>query len=73
MRVPVFGAGVLGSLYAAPLHGAGHDVTVLVRRDQLESTLPALAGNVDVRALLKQAGLLTPATDHLGIGTEAGE
>lgn len=92
MRLLVFGAGVLGTLYAARLHGAGHDVTllargsraaeleehgiileeeetgrrtqtrlpiittlgaddrydailVLVRRDQMESTLPALAAN----------------------------
>lgn len=93
MRVLVFGAGVLGTLYAVRLNGAGHDVTllargqraaelqahgiiledettglrtvthlpvitelgaldrydvvlVLVRRDQMESTLPALARNV---------------------------
>lgn len=93
MRVLIFGAGVLGTLYAVRLHGAGHDVRllargqravelqehgiilqdeetglrtvtrlpfvtalaaddrydvilVLVRRDQMESTLPALAANV---------------------------
>ncbi len=31
MRVLVYGAGVLGSLYAARLKGSGHDVTVLAR------------------------------------------
>ncbi len=31
LRVLVFGAGVLGSFYAARLAGAGHDVTVLAR------------------------------------------
>jgi 2-dehydropantoate 2-reductase len=35
MRILVFGAGVLGSLYAARLHVAGHDVTLLARGDRL--------------------------------------
>ena len=40
MRILVFGAGVLGSLYAARLHGAGHDVTLFARGDRL-TTLTA--------------------------------
>ena len=35
MRVLVFGAGVLGSLYAARLHRTGQDVTLLARGDRL--------------------------------------
>ena len=35
MRILVIGAGVLGSLYAARLHDAGHDVTILARGDRL--------------------------------------
>ena len=29
MRILVFGAGVIGSVYAAELHRAGHEVVVL--------------------------------------------
>lgn len=39
MRVLVYGAGVLGSPYAARLKESGHDVTVLARgkrRDEIE-------------------------------------
>jgi 2-dehydropantoate 2-reductase len=35
MRILVYGAGVLGSLYAARLHEAGHDVTLLARGSRL--------------------------------------
>lgn len=35
MRILIFGAGVLGSLYAAQLSKAGHDVTVLARGKRL--------------------------------------
>jgi 2-dehydropantoate 2-reductase len=35
MRILVFGAGVLGSLYAARLHRAGHDVQLFARGDRL--------------------------------------
>ena len=35
MRVLFYGAGVLGSLYAARLHAAGHDVTLLARGQRL--------------------------------------
>ncbi|MBU4557090.1 MAG: ketopantoate reductase family protein, partial [Actinobacteria bacterium] len=40
MKVLVYGAGVLGSLYAARLKESGHDVTVLARGkrfDEIES------------------------------------
>jgi 2-dehydropantoate 2-reductase len=36
MQILVYGAGVLGSLYAARLQEAGHDVTVLARGRRLE-------------------------------------
>lgn len=36
MRVLVFGAGVLGSLYAARLHRTGQDVTLLARGERLQ-------------------------------------
>ena len=35
MRILVFGAGVLGSLYAAKLHRAGHSVALLARGERL--------------------------------------
>jgi 2-dehydropantoate 2-reductase len=35
MRIMIFGAGVLGSLYAARLQDAGHDVTLLARGQRL--------------------------------------
>jgi 2-dehydropantoate 2-reductase len=35
VRILVFGAGVLGSLYAARLHGAGHEVSLYARGDRL--------------------------------------
>ncbi|MEV3950585.1 2-dehydropantoate 2-reductase N-terminal domain-containing protein [Streptomyces halstedii] len=31
MKLLVYGAGVLGSLFAARLHEAGHDVSLLAR------------------------------------------
>jgi 2-dehydropantoate 2-reductase len=37
MRVLVFGAGVIGSVYAAKLHAAGHEVVVLARGPRLET------------------------------------
>ncbi len=36
MKVLVFGAGVLGSLYAALLHEAGSDVTPVARGSRYE-------------------------------------
>jgi 2-dehydropantoate 2-reductase len=36
MKVLVYGAGVIGTLYAARLQGAGHEVTVLSRGSRLE-------------------------------------
>lgn len=36
MKILVFGAGVLGSLYAARLQDAGHEVTILARGKRLE-------------------------------------
>ncbi len=35
MRILVYGAGVLGSQYAARLHAAGHDVSILARGQRL--------------------------------------
>ena len=36
MKILVFGAGVLGSMYAAKLKEAGHDVKILARGGRLE-------------------------------------
>jgi 2-dehydropantoate 2-reductase len=36
LNILVYGAGVIGSLYAAKLHAAGHDVSVLARRQRLK-------------------------------------
>jgi 2-dehydropantoate 2-reductase len=36
MKILVYGAGVLGSLYAARLYEAGHDVTLLARGERLK-------------------------------------
>ena len=36
MKILVFGAGVLGSLYAARLQDAGHEVTILARGERVE-------------------------------------
>ncbi len=35
MKIAVYGAGVLGSLYAARLHEVGHDVSLVARGDRL--------------------------------------
>ncbi|MFD8986259.1 ketopantoate reductase family protein, partial [Streptomyces sp. NPDC059564] len=35
MKLLVYGAGVLGSLFAARLHEAGHDVSLLARGERL--------------------------------------
>ena len=37
MRILVYGAGNIGSLYAAKLNGAGHDVTILARGARLHA------------------------------------
>ncbi|MBU0929149.1 MAG: NAD(P)-binding domain-containing protein, partial [Spirochaetes bacterium] len=37
MRICVFGAGVIGSLYAGRLAAAGHELTVVARGDRLAS------------------------------------
>ena len=35
MKILIYGAGVLGSFYAARLHTAGHTVTLLARGQRL--------------------------------------
>jgi 2-dehydropantoate 2-reductase len=37
LKILVYGAGVLGSLYAARLHAAGHDVSLVARGDRLSA------------------------------------
>jgi 2-dehydropantoate 2-reductase len=37
MKILIYGAGVIGQIYAARLHEAGHDVTVLARTRTLET------------------------------------
>ncbi len=67
MRILVFGAGVLGSLYAARLHDADHDVTILARGERLSAIREH---GIVIRD--EGTGLLTtslvPAIDHLDSG-----
>ncbi|MDF2442621.1 MAG: 2-dehydropantoate 2-reductase [Subtercola sp.] len=49
MRILIYGAGVIGSIYSARLHDAGHDVSLLARGDRL--------------AALRQHGLLLAEGD----------
>ena len=37
MKILIYGAGVIGQIYAARLHAAGHDVTVFARHQTLET------------------------------------
>jgi len=37
MKILIYGAGVIGQIYAARLHEAGHDLTVLARHQTLET------------------------------------
>lgn len=39
MKILVFGAGIIGSIYAARAYQAGHDVTLLVRNNRYEALL----------------------------------
>jgi ketopantoate reductase len=39
MKLLIYGTGVLGSLYAARLHAAGHTVTLLARGQRLVDLL----------------------------------
>jgi len=64
MRILVYGAGVLGSLYAARLHDAGHDVTVLARGERYQQIK---AGGVliqDPRTGVRSVSLV-PTIDRL--------
>jgi 2-dehydropantoate 2-reductase len=63
MRVLIYGAGVIGQVYAGRLHKAGHDVVVFARNPTLESL--ARAGIVLVRgAETYQAKV--EVTGHIG-------
>jgi len=60
MKILIYGAGVLGSLYAARLHAAGHSVTVLARGQRL----------VDLRAhgiTLEDLGTGQRTTTHVDV------
>ncbi|MDR1957433.1 MAG: NAD-binding protein [Planctomycetaceae bacterium] len=35
MRILIYGAGVIGSIFAGKIADSGHDVTVLARRKQI--------------------------------------
>ena len=37
MKILIVGAGVIGQIYAARLHKAGHEVTVLARHQTLQT------------------------------------
>lgn len=64
MRILVLGAGVQGSLYAARLHDAGHDVTILARGERLESIRRHGIVVRDVASHLVSTSLV-PAIDRL--------
>ncbi|WP_338147035.1 ketopantoate reductase family protein [Vermiculatibacterium agrestimuris] len=49
MKILIYGAGVIGSFYAALLSGAGHDTTVYARGKRLDT--------------LKESGLLMNTGD----------
>jgi 2-dehydropantoate 2-reductase len=64
MRILVYGAGVLGSLYAARLHDADHDVTILARGERLAAIREhGIVIRDDGTGLLTTS--LVPAIDHL--------
>ncbi len=66
MRVLIYGAGIIGQIYAGRLREAGHNVTVLARR----RTLEALAH--DGIALVnkgKSCRVHVEVTDHVGPGS----
>jgi 2-dehydropantoate 2-reductase len=64
MKILVFGAGVIGSLYAAKLKQAGHDVTLLARGPRLANIR---THGLILEDVVTQQRSTTPihATDHL--------
>jgi 2-dehydropantoate 2-reductase len=63
MRVLIYGAGVIGQIYAGRLHEAGHEVTVLARH----RTCEALArGGIALANGAKSGRVRVPVTDHIG-------
>jgi len=64
MRVLIYGAGVIGQIYAGRLHEAGHDVTVLARHQTLERLsgegVVLVNGTTSCRARVEVTGDLGP-------------
>ena len=68
MKILVYGAGVLGSLYAYRLQASGHDVLLLARGQRLEDLrLHGLVLEDLIRRLLR---LLLPPGDFVGHATD---
>ncbi len=57
MKIFVYGAGVLGSLYAAKLQGSGNDVTILARDKRLEEIRTK---GIVLEYMLKRTMTVTP-------------
>jgi 2-polyprenyl-6-methoxyphenol hydroxylase-like FAD-dependent oxidoreductase len=56
MKILVYGAGPLGSLFAGRLHQAGHAVSLLARGQRLDD---------EFRELARQTSVPTPASERL--------
>jgi ketopantoate reductase len=61
MRILIYGAGVIGSVYGARLRQAGHDVVFLARADREETAVLAK----QLRAALVGASHPAPALDQI--------
>jgi ketopantoate reductase len=59
MKILIYGAGVIGQIYAARLHEVGHDVTVLARHRTLETLARARyeARDITVAELARALGV----------------
>ena len=60
MKILIVGAGVIGQIYAARLHEAGHEVTVLARHQTLQTLIQ------DGITLVNQGSLQTDTISGTG-------
>ena len=56
MKLLIYGAGVLGSLYAARLHAAGHRVMLLARGQPSILTDDVVGDLIDLNRLVRKEG-----------------